>query len=165
MGNMHKETICRRKLVSLIKLFTLIVTVLFCTEVIEGLTFYGLYIGGTLIVLTTALITLVLILEVIKCRVRYTYSLIADQFIIHKIKGNDDKVVENIKVKDIECIEKQKNISISAVNNKKYICSSLNFNLYYCVYRQGNKLRKFYFEPSDNLIEKLKFHKNKRLAS
>lgn len=165
MGNMHKETICRRKLASLIKLFTLIVIVLFFTEVIEGLTFYGLYIGSSLILLTTALVALVLVLEVIRCRVRYTYSLIADQFIIHKINGNGDKVVENIKVRDIEYIKKQKIINITTINNKKYICSLLNFNPYCCVYRQGNKLKKFYFEPSNNLIEKLKFHKNKRLAS
>lgn len=160
MGNMHKETICRRKLASLIKLFTLILIVLFFTEVIEGL-----YIGSMLIVLTGALVTLVLVLEVTKCRVRYTYSLIADQFIIHRIKGNDDKVVENIKVKDIEYIEKQKTINITTINNKKYICSLLNFNPYCCVYRQGDKLKKFYFEPSNNLIEKLKFNRNKRLAS
>lgn len=160
MGNMHKETICRRKLASLIKLFTLIVIVLFFIKIIEGL-----YIGSTLAVFTGGLVTLVLVLEIIKCRVRYTYSLIADQFIIHRIKGNDDKVVENIKVKDIEYIEKQKTINITTINNKKYICSLLNFNPYCCAYRQGDKLKKFYFEPSSNLIEKLKFNRNKRLAS
>ncbi|WP_125154550.1 hypothetical protein [Clostridium rectalis] len=167
MGNMYKETVTRRKLPSLVKFFAILVCTLFFLEIIETLPISKEYIGKVIMGLCSILVLVALIFEVFRCRVKYTYSLIADQFIIHRIKGEEDKVVENIKVRNIEYIGKKdlskfrSNISSS----KRYICSVLNFKPYCCVYKDGNKLRKFYFEPSNNLIEKIKFHRKKRLAN
>ncbi|KAJ49940.1 hypothetical protein BD780_003922 [Clostridium tetanomorphum] len=166
MGNMYKETIKRRKLPSLLKLFIILVSVLFFIEIIEGLTVSGQNVRIIAMIFCTTLVILTLIFEIFRCRVRYTYSIIADQFIIHKIKGSEDKVVENIKLRNIQYIG-QKSIpkfKEDIISSKKYVCSILNFSPYCCIYRDGSNLKRFYFEPSNNLIEKIKFHRNKKIS-
>lgn len=167
MGNMYKETITRRKLPSMVKLFTILVIALFLGEIIKGFTINGQEVGEIAIIFCATLVIMTLIFEVFRCRVKYTYSIIADQFIIHKIKGTEDKVVENIKLRNIEYIGKNDmpKFKESIISSKKYICSILNLSPYCCVYKDGDRLKKFYFEPSSNLIEKIKINREKRLAS
>ncbi|MEW9094582.1 MAG: hypothetical protein AB2417_05815 [Clostridiaceae bacterium] len=156
MGNMYKETIGRRKLPSLVKFFSVLVISLFFMEIMEGFGKYTVAISSAFIILT-------LICEIMYCRVRYTYSIIADQFIIHRISGNEDKVVENIKLWDIEYVG-QENLLVShrkIFNARRYICSAFNVKPCYCIYRDGDKMKKFYFEPSDDLIKKIMFNKEK----
>jgi hypothetical protein len=57
------------------------------------------------------------------------------------------------------------NFKESVTSSKKYVCSIFNFNPYCCIYRDGDKLKRFYFEPSNNFIEKIKLNREKRLAS
>lgn len=101
MGNMYKETITRRKLPSIVKLFIILVIALFFAEIIKDITINGQGIGRIAVLLCTTLVMAALVFEVFRFRVKYTYSIIADQFIIHRIKGSEDKVVENIKLRNI----------------------------------------------------------------
>lgn len=167
MGNMYKETISRRKLPSIVKLFTILVAALFLAEVIKDITINGQDIGRIAIVFCTALVVLTLAFEIFRCRVKYTYSIIADQFIIHRIKGSEDKVVENIKLRNIQYIGRNDmpKLNEGIKSSKKYVCSIFNLSPYYCIYKDGDKLKRFYFEPSTRLIEKIKVNREKRLAS
>ncbi|WP_027623568.1 hypothetical protein [Clostridium lundense] len=167
MGNMYKETISRRKLPSIVKLFTILVVALFLAEVIKDTTINGQDIGRIAIVFCVTLVVGTLVFEIFRCRVKYTYSIIADQFIIHRIKGSEDKVVENIKLRNIQYIGRNDmpKLNESIKSSKKYVCSILNLNPYYCIYKDGDKLKRFYFEPSTRLIERIKINREKRLAS
>lgn len=156
MGNMHKETIGRKKLPSLLKIFSVLILSLYGIEIMDEYE----SIAATM---ACALLTITLICEIKYCRIKYTYSIIADQFIIHKISGNEDKVVENIKIWDIQDVGQEgvlasrKNI----FNSKRYICSVFNIKPYYCNYKHGNRIKTFYFEPSKDLVDKIIFNKDK----
>ncbi|WP_251861657.1 hypothetical protein [Clostridium sp. Marseille-Q2269] len=167
MGNMYKETVTRRTVPVLFFMLVLLVGILFLVELVKNIKFYDYRADEVLNISLLCIVILVIFLEVFKCKIKYSYFIIADQFIIHKIKGNYDKVVENIKLKDIiyfgKCTGIKSAINIS--NSKKYTCSLLNRYTYYCVYKHGNKTKKFYFEPSNNLISKIKYLSSKRLAS
>ncbi|EJO5346128.1 hypothetical protein NRP93_000162 [Clostridium botulinum] len=167
MGNMYKETVARRRVPVLFFMLILLVGILFLLELVKNIKFYGYKLDEILSAFLLSIVILVSFWEVFKCKVKYSYFIIADQFIIHKIKGNYDKVVENIKLKDIiyfgKCAGIKSKINISKCN--KYTCSLLNRDAYCCIYKDGNKTKKFYFEPSSNLIAKIKYFSNKRLVS
>ncbi|MBO0570647.1 hypothetical protein EXQ43_04015 [Clostridium botulinum] len=167
MGNMYKETVARRTVPVLFFMLILLVGILFLVEFLKSIKFYGYKLDEILNIFYLSIVILVSFLEVFKFKIKYSYFIIADQFIIHKIKGNYDKVVENIKLKDIiyfdKCAGLRSKIDIS--KSKKYTCSLLDRDTYCCVYKDGNSTKKFYFEPSNNLITKIKYLSNKRLAS
>ena len=167
MGNMYKETVARRRVPVLLFMLILLVGILFLVGFLKNIRFYGYKLDEILNIFLLCIVVLVSFLEIFKCKIKYSYFIIADQFIIHKIKGNYNRVVENIKLKDIiyfdKCAGLKTKINIS--NSKKYTCSLLNRETYCCVYKDGNSTKKFYFEPSNNLIAKIKYLSSKRLAS
>ncbi|GAA0728828.1 hypothetical protein GCM10008905_28190 [Clostridium malenominatum] len=156
MGNMYKETIIRSKLSSILKIFSILILSLYGREIMDEFQTIA-------VVTTTTLIVFTLFYEIKCCRVKYTYSIIADEFIIHKINAKEDRVVENIKLRDIQNVG-QENLLVpqkNIFNTKKYTCSVFNLKPYFCLYREGNKLRMFYFEPSEDLVEKIIFNKER----
>lgn len=163
MGNMYKETVTRKKTISVIKVFTILIVALFLLSIIEEL--YNNNIKLITVIIDVGFI-IILLTEVFKCKVKYTYSIIADQFIIHKISGLGDKVVENIKIKNIEYIGKDDFVRFKGklITNKKYMCHTYKLRPFCCIYREDNKYKKFYFQPSIGLIEKIQFNKNRELA-
>ncbi|EPY2272137.1 hypothetical protein ACXAUS_000944 [Clostridium sporogenes] len=167
MGNMYKETVARRTVPVLFFMLILLVGILFLVEFLKNIKLSSYKLDEMLNIFLLCIAILVSFFEVFKCKIKYSYFIIADQFIIHKIKGNYDKVVENIKLKDIiyfgKCAGLRSKINIS--KSKKYTCSLLNRDTYCCVYKDGNNTKKFYFEPSNNLIAKIKYLSSKRLAS
>jgi len=104
-------------------------------------------------------------MEFSKCKIKYKYSIVVDQFIIHRIKGGEVTILEDIKLKDIEFIGKYSDYSSDnhISSSKKYICSSFTGSKFCCVYKLGNKFKKFYFEPSVPLINKINLLKSKPL--
>lgn len=165
MGNMHKEIISRKRMMALGIIFMAVVTSLYVSQLMMNLNVYGSSKGRIADIFVLAVMALVVPHQVSKCRTRYKYSIIADQFIIHKLKGQHDKVVENIKLNSIEHIEKGHALTAHVLRNKKYICSLIDRDVYCCSYREGNRTRKFYFQPSNELAQKLNRLKEKRLAS
>lgn len=169
MGNMYKETVTRRRATILFFMLILLVGALFLTEVVKNIKLNNYSLNDVTSISLISLIILASFIQLVKCKVRYTYFIIADQFIIHKINGSSDKVVENIKLSDIEYFGKIGKVKSKFIMNrlKNYTCSIVNVDVYCCIYREGTKIKKFYFEPSRNLITKLShlYNKNKRLAS
>ena len=96
-------------------------------------------------------------IEFSKCKVKYKYLIVADQFIIHKIKDEQITVLEDVKFKNINFIGEYRNcnsnIHISA--SKKYICSTFATSKLCCVYKTEGKFKRFYFEPSEGLLNKI----------
>lgn len=167
MGNMHKEIIARKKAHGFFVIFIFLIFTLFLVQAIQKVELYGINIGYIISILLEALVIVGIIFEFIKCKVKYKYFIVADQFIIHKIKGAEDKVVENIKIRNIEFIGRLKEYKTNSnfECTRKYTCSLFKRDLYCCVYKEGNKLKRFYFEPSISLLQKINSLKQKRLAS
>ena len=88
----------------------------------------------------------------------YKYSVVADQFIIHKVTDKNQNILENIKVGNILYIGKdEKQIKkFKACICKKYTCSMSTSERYCCIYNDNGKVNKFYFEASSNFVEKVK---------
>ncbi len=167
MGSIYKETSSRKKNSFILTIAIIFIVALLLQQIIDEQTIKGIKISNFLNIVCIVLITVVIFLEMLKYRITYTYLIIGNQFIIHKVKGNRDRVVENVKLKNIEFIGKGlfTNIRYDKIICRKYTCSIFNFNNYYCVYKEGNRYVKFYFQPSRDLIEKLKILIKKRLIS
>ncbi|MBS5823446.1 MAG: hypothetical protein KID00_06230 [Clostridium argentinense] len=160
MGTMYKEIICRKKLSVLLFLFMVILIFILLSDFINS------FIGSMRIVCNTFFLFLTIgfcIFEAYKCSIKYKYSIIADQLIIHRIRGDVQFLVEDIKIKDIEYVGQcsQGSKFFRLISPKKYICSIFKLNKYCCVYKMNGKISKFYFEPSDELVQKLKNVKEK----
>lgn len=164
---MYKETIFRRKTSSVVMILLTSVMLLYIVQGLDNFIIYGFKIKSFSGILLTLIVLLVTFGEIGKCKVRYTYSIIANQFIIHKIKGSSDKVVENIKIGDIRYIGKNSNCNFNKEVNfvSKHTCSLFNRDLYCCIYEDKGKIRKFDFESSEKLIIKINRLREKRLVS
>jgi hypothetical protein len=143
------------------------VILLYIVQVLNNFIIYGFKVRSFSGVLLTLAVLLVTLREIEKCKLSYTYSIIANQFIIHKIKGNSDKVVENIKIADIKYIGKNGscNLNKEVSFGGTHTCSIFNKDLYCCVYEDKGKIRKFNFESSEKLIIKINRLREKRLVS
>lgn len=164
MRELYKEIIERKKLPIATFLITLLCVFIYVYK------FIAMWITGDDSLVEDALglaififMAIVSVGEIYRSGIRYKYSIIADQFIIHKIIRNNNIEEESIKFKDIKFLGRVKDLkeNYKVNSTKKYLCSVVNTNRYCCVYSSGGKLKKFYFEPSKEMIGKLKFMMNK----
>lgn len=164
---MYKETIFRRKISSVIMILLTSVILLYIAQLLNNFIVYGFKVRNFTGVLFTLAVLLVALIEIQKCKISYTYSIIANQFIIHKIKGNLDKVVENIKIDDIKYIGKTSscNFNKEVAFGSTHTCSVFNKDLYCCIYEDKGKIKKFNFESSEKLVIKINKLREKRLVS
>ncbi|CAM2903321.1 hypothetical protein HAHI6034_07215 [Hathewaya histolytica] len=90
-----------------------------------------------------------------RIKTKYKYSVIQNELIIHKIIGNEESLVEAINLNKIENIERCHYLRdiFCFYRSKKYNIGMITKQNYICIYRSGNKLKKFYFKPSDKLIK------------
>ncbi|GKU27725.1 hypothetical protein [Clostridium folliculivorans] len=160
MGTMHKEVIERKKastiVVSIIVLCLMIVLSNYNQAVVIYNQQVSIFINIFIIVLTIAFG----ILQVVRCRTYYKYSIVADKLIIHKVKSTGQITLENIKITDIvylgKIISSPKKYPISST--RLYVCNILGLKTYCCIYKDTHKYKKFYFQPSGDLINKLGSH-------
>jgi hypothetical protein len=165
MGLMYKEIVFRRKLPVMITFFFIMTIMLYLLKISEIMNLIPIYMSREIDLLCLFILILFGAYEIQKCQIQYKYSIIADQLIIHKVKGKNQELVEDINIQDIKYIgyiNKLNDIKINC-KKKKYICSLINMNKYCCIYSNGHRFNKIYFEPSSELIEKLKYLKNKQI--
>lgn len=157
MGTMYKEIVIRRRTPVVVGVFIILAIMICIANIVEQVQVANYKIGFITNPLICFVTSYIIGFEVLKCKVCYRYSIIADQLIIHRLKDREQSVVENIKLKDIVFIGSplQLKEKIITASSKKYICSLFRLNKYCCVYKEGDKFRKFYFQPSRNLISKL----------
>lgn len=162
---MYKEIVERRKFPVVVLLFITLIAFICLSDLLSKVSIGRI---NTKMFVTMFFITLMIVLcyiEFLKCKVKYKYSIVADQFIIHKIRGGEVSIVEDIKLKNIEFIGKYINCNADfhISSSKRYICSTFMRNKFCCVYKVEDKFKKFYFEPSDSLMNKITLLKEKSI--
>ena len=162
---MYKEMVQRKKFPAVVLLFITLIIFICLSDLLPKVS-----IGSTNIkIFVTMFFNILMIalcyMEFSKCKIKYKYLIVADQFIIHKIRGEEVTIREDIKLKDIKFIGKNCDYSSDAdiISSKKYICSTSIGSKFCCVYKVEDKFKKFYFEPSDGLMKKIKLLKEKSL--
>ncbi len=162
---MYKEMVQRKKFPAIVLLFITLITFICLSDLLPKLSIGSINIKTFVTMFFNTLMIALCYVEFSKCKVKYKYSIVADQFIIHKIKGEAVTILEDIKLKNIEYIGRycNYNSNIHITSSKKYICSTFVVSKFCCVYKVGDKLKKFYFEPSDGLMKKIRVLKEKPL--
>ena len=155
----------RKKFPAIILLFITLIAFICLSDVLPKVSIGRINIKTFVTMFFNTLMIALCYMEFSKCKVKYKYSIVADQFIIHKIKGEVVTILEDIKLKDIEFIGKYSNCNVSMhiSSSKRYICSTFVGSKLCCVYKVGDKFKKFYFEPSDGLMNKIRLLKQKPL--
>jgi hypothetical protein len=154
---MCKEEVTRKKLPVVLSYFVLLIIMICLSDIVENITIQNRSIGIVTNPIFAIIMVSIIAIEILKCRTKYKYSIISDQFIIHKIKTNTrvQIVVENIKLKDIGSIVKKGKFNSRFDINNKYTCSFFNPITYCCTYTCNGKDKKFYFQPSEKFVTKL----------
>lgn len=169
MRTMYKEEVARKKLPSVFGIFILLLFVICISDVVEKIYIADKSIGVVTNPLFMIVMTAAAIFVSLKCKEKYKYSIIADQLIIHNVIGREQVVVENIKLKDIEYIGRVKELMerFDVVSTKKYVCTYSKASSYCCIYKDEKKYKKFYFQPSENFVNKINslIENEKKLAS
>ncbi|MBW9152368.1 hypothetical protein [Clostridium estertheticum] len=160
---MYKEMVQRKKLPALVSLFIILIIFICLSDLLPKVSIGRINIKTLVNFIFNMIMIALCYMEFLKCKVRYKYLIVADQLIIHRIIGQEVTIREDIKLKDIEYIGKYSNYSSDnhISSSKKYICSTFIGSKFCCVYKAGNKFKKFYFEPSDGLTNKIRLLKEK----
>jgi len=164
---MYKEMVQRKKFPAVVLLFIILIAFISISGLLPRVRIGSINIKTYVTMFFNTLMIALCYMEFSKCKVKYKYLIVADQFIIHKIKGEEVTILEDIKLKNIEFIGKNSNYNSDThiSSSKKYICSTFTGCKCCCVYKVGDKLKKFYFEPSDGLMNKIKILKGKSILS
>lgn len=154
---MYKEIVQRKKFPAIVLLFIIFIMFICLSDLLPSARMGSINIKTFVSMFFNTLMIALCYMEFSKCKVKYKYLIVADQFIIHKIKGEEVTILEDIKLKNIEFIGKNCNYSSKKhiCSSKNYICSTFNSSKFCCVYSVGDKLKKFYFQPSDGLMNKI----------
>lgn len=160
MGIMHREIIKKRRDITIVYSIIFLSLMIGIARLIGEIRFYNIKIEIVTDPIFILLGAMIIFYEMRKCETCYKYSVIADQLIIHKIKSSEhQETLENLKLNDIVFFGEEKDNSnkYKAKREKKYICDYINNNkTYCCVYKKDKEYRKFYFQPSGEMVEKLK---------
>lgn len=157
MNTMYKEIVETKKAPRIVGGLLLVSLMIVVANGVADIRFFQYRIGYLTDPLLKIVACMIMAIEFIKCKVRYRYSIIADQLIIHKLKDNRQYTAENIKLQNIIFVGKMSDLNkkLNIISSKNYVCSVNMFERYCCVYKDGNAYRKFYFQPSSNLLMKL----------
>jgi hypothetical protein len=158
---MHKEMIERKKVPAMVLLFIVLIAFICLSDILPNMNIGVINIKTLATMSFSAIMIALCYIEFSRCKVKYRYSIVADEFIIHKVKGSEVTILEDIKLKNINFIGRNQNykadIHISDI--KTYMCSTLFRNKFCCVYKADDKFKKFYFEPSEGLMKKIRLQK------
>lgn len=150
----HREVISRKRVRGLTMILLIVTAILYLSEAIERLKYNANIVytfKGALI-----LVTIILILREIKsCTVAYRYSVIANKLIINLVNGKEEKTLESIKISDVLYLGERASMPREyqfIKGQKKYLCNRIGKNSYYCIFKNGDKIKKIKFQPSDKFI-------------
>ena len=154
---MYKEVVQRKKFPAMVFLFIVLITFICLSDLLTRISLGSINIKTVVTVFFSIIMVILCYIEFLKCKVKYKYLIIADQFIIHKIKGEEVTILEDVKFKNIDFIGKctNCNANVHSSNSRKYVCSTFLRSKFCCVYKSEDKLKKFYFQPSDSLMNKI----------
>jgi hypothetical protein len=163
MGIIYKETVRYKRysfLRSIIVLFLFIVTMNLLVNSVHYSSRYDIAIE---IILLAGGVLAAYVLKVgfdmaYTHRICYRYKLIDKELIFERTFGSSDKVILSVNAKDIELLmplsEAKETKGVDRIY--KFLCGSQNNNIYCCVVNNNGQKIKFYFQPSDELVKKIK---------
>lgn len=155
---MYREIVERRRAMVILIMFVVLSLIIVLYDILGNLTFAEHNLRKLSQIMFSSIMIYTIYRQVIKCKIKYKYSIMGDQLIIHKLNGKQEIIVEDVEFSDIKYIGKNETLEekFNSRNARKYLCTMFHTNRCYCVYRKNNRLRKFYFEPSEKLIRKIK---------
>ena len=167
-GNMYKEIIVRKKLHGILGWFLLLNITICISDLVKRLykdSTFNFY-SSIFFIIVLGIISY---MQFIKYNENFKFTIIADQLTIHKVRnwnGVEGKLLENIKIKNICLIEKVSSLKekYSVISTKRYCSTMFGKDVYCCVYKDGDKLRRFYFQPSEVFVNKIKCYMEKLSA-
>lgn len=158
---MHREVVARRKVPVIAILLLVTTVVLYLPEGIELIGWDDDVIGETLNTIILIFAAAIILKEIMGCSLSYKYAIVSDKLIVNKIKFKNEDNLESIKISDILYIGKKSEIPriYSAIKNKKnYLCNIIGYETYYCIYKSGENISKFSFQPSNIFIQRIVKH-------
>lgn len=153
---MYNEMVTHKKLPMVIVWIILLLSLIVAKEIIVS---YSAMESTIRVVLEGILLAIGILgtcYQIRVCKIKYRYSVIADEFVVKKIIGRKNTIQEIVRLEDIVFLGKA-NERRSLTNRfcHKYICLSFSNEKYCCIYNSGKKTKKFFFQPSEEFMEKL----------
>lgn len=154
---MHKEVVIRKKAPVIAVVLLIITVMLYLYKGINILGIRDMWIVKVYDMVIILLTLSIILFEIVKCRISYKYSIIANKLIINKIFRNNEKNLESINLSDIVYVGKNNYTAKEYIvkNKGNYSCGIINESKYCCIYKRENIYYKFSFDPSDTLIRRL----------
>ncbi|MCY6354798.1 hypothetical protein [Clostridium sp. ZS2-4] len=154
---MYKEIVMRKKISSIFMIVIMLTISIVISDISSKLTFGEYRVGEYSTTVIDIVVLIFIIIQIEKCKIKYKYAIIADEFIIYKLKGNKQKIMETIKIKDIKSVDKigKTKACLDTPTRKMYGNLKLDKDVYFCKYNNHKGTNGFYFEPSHRLINKL----------
>lgn len=158
---MHREVVAKKRVPVISMILFVITATLYLGEAVER-SKYNRHIIGHIFNVALVLTTIILIVKEIRsCSLSYKYAVIADKLIINLINNKEEKNLESIRISDVLYIGERSSIPKEyqfIKKSKKYLCNRINSKSYYCIFKNGDRIEKIKFQPSDKLITKLIKH-------
>ncbi len=154
---MHKEVVMRKRTPVIFLIVFIITLMIYAYEALDYLGISNLTlmkVANGMIILSTICI---IIFELIKCKIAYKYSIIANKLIINRIFLERERNIESITISDIVYIGSKSNLrnKYEAKFNGSYLFRLFENKCCCCVYKKNEKYYKFNFAPSDELLRRL----------
>lgn len=157
----YREIVVKKRMPVVVMILFSITFILYIVEWIER-SKYGQNLIGDFFYITLAIIAVLLIIISIRsCLVSYKYIVIADKLIINLIRNNNEINLESIRMSDILFLGEEYDMPKEYYfyrKSKKYLCNRIGSKSYYCVYKNGDKIKKIKFQPSDKFINRIIKH-------
>lgn len=157
----HREIVAKKRVPVITMILFSITVILYLSEAVERSKYnqhiIGYIFNGVLVVAALILI----VIEVKSCFVSYKYAVIADKLIINLISKREEKNLKSIRMSDVIYIGEKADMPKEyqfVKKSKKYLCNRIGAKSYYCVYKNGDKIEKIKFQPSDKFINKIIKH-------
>lgn len=158
---MHREIVAKKKIPTIAMILFSITAILYIAEAIERSKFNNNIIGDILNIGLIIVTLLLILIEIKSCCISYKYSIIADKLIINLVKNKEQKNLKSIRMSDILYIGKKSNMPREYhfhKRTKSYLCNRMSGNYYYCIYKNGEKIEKIKFQPSEKFINRVLRH-------
>lgn len=162
MGIIYKEIVRHRK-VSSVRGFIMLVACILTVNILVNSTHYSSEYNIALEILLIAggLLAIPILKSIVHVaytqRICYAYKLIDKELIFERNIGKSRKVILDIDMEDVEVfLPAMEAKDIKGSRTYKFLCRPSKENIYCCVVRERDEKVKVYFQPSSELIRKLK---------
>lgn len=162
MGNIYREVVCKKKAKAIILIVLLVSFKISISTFLSDIRSINKMDRIILNTVFTVITIMFIVFEVFQCMTKYKYSIMIDKFMIHRIYSNNQTTLENIDLDDIVYIgrNRRNKFNCRKLRRRLYMCDIFTGKRYCCVYKDGSGYKKFYFQPSSELIDRIEKLRN-----